>query len=47
VLVVDMMSAIYFDGATIDYVEGLGGAGFKFELPSQASTCGGCAGSRA
>jgi iron-sulfur cluster insertion protein len=47
VLVVDMMSALYLEGATIDYVEGLHGAGFKFELPARASSCGGCAASRA
>lgn len=47
VLVVDVMSAIYLEGATIDYVEGRNGAGFQFELPARASSCGGCAASRA
>ncbi len=45
-LIVDMMSAVYLEGATIDYVEGLRGAGFSFTLPSTASTCGGCSASR-
>ncbi|MCB9592848.1 MAG: iron-sulfur cluster assembly accessory protein [Sandaracinaceae bacterium] len=44
-LAIDMMSAVYLDGATIDYVQGLHGAGFRFELPSASSTCGGCAAS--
>lgn len=37
---VDMMSAQYLDGTEIDYVEGLHGAGFKFNNPSAKSTCG-------
>lgn len=39
-LYVDMMSLQYLDGTTIDYVEGLHGAGFKFLNPSAKSTCG-------
>lgn len=42
-VIVDMMSIIYLDGVTIDYVEGLHGAGFKFVLPQSAGACGGCA----
>lgn len=45
VVVVDMMSAIYLEGATIDYVESALGEGFRFELPTRGSTCGGCAAS--
>jgi iron-sulfur cluster insertion protein len=37
---VDMMSAQYVDGTEIDYVEGLHGAGFKFQNPQAKSTCG-------
>ncbi|MGE0786164.1 MAG: iron-sulfur cluster insertion protein ErpA [Sandaracinaceae bacterium] len=39
-LYVDMMSLQYLDGTTIDYVEGLHGAGFKFLNPQAKSTCG-------
>lgn len=39
-LYVDMMSLQYLEGTTIDYVEGLHGAGFKFVNPSAKSTCG-------
>lgn len=42
-LIVDMMSVVYLDGATIDYVEGLHGAGFKFQLATVDGACGGCA----
>jgi iron-sulfur cluster insertion protein len=38
-VVVDNMSAMYLDGTTVDYVEGLQGAGFKFNNPSTRSTC--------
>ena len=37
---VDMMSAQYLEGTEIDYVEGLHGAGFKFNNPKAVSTCG-------
>ena len=37
---VDMMSYTYLDGTEIDYVEGLYGAGFKFNNPVAKSTCG-------
>jgi len=37
---VDMMSLTYLDGTEIDYVEGLYGAGFKFNNPTAKSTCG-------
>ena len=37
---VDATSLIYLTGATVDYVETLEGAGFKFENPNVRSTCG-------
>jgi iron-sulfur cluster insertion protein len=39
-LFIDMMSYTYLDGTEIDYVEGLYGAGFKFNNPQAKSTCG-------
>jgi iron-sulfur cluster insertion protein len=39
-LVVDQMSLMYLMGTTVDYVEGLQGAGFKFSNPNTKSTCG-------
>ena len=38
--IVDEMSLMYLVGTTIDYVESLAGAGFKFDNPGVASTCG-------
>ncbi|HEY1551543.1 MAG TPA: iron-sulfur cluster insertion protein ErpA [Kofleriaceae bacterium] len=38
--VVDEMSLMYLAGTEIDYVEGLQGAGFKFNNPNVKSTCG-------
>ena len=37
---VDATSASYLNGATVDYIETLEGAGFKFENPNVKSTCG-------
>jgi iron-sulfur cluster assembly accessory protein len=37
---VDPMSAMYLQGVTIDYVQGLQGAGFKFVNPNARNTCG-------
>lgn len=37
---VDPMSSMYLQGVTIDYVQGLQGAGFKFENPNAKQTCG-------
>jgi iron-sulfur cluster insertion protein len=37
---VDQMSLMYLDGTEIDYVEGLMGAGFKFNNPQVKATCG-------
>ncbi len=37
---VDATSLMYLNGARIDYVETLEGAGFKFENPNVKSTCG-------
>ena len=39
-VIVDEMSLMYLVGTTIDYVESLGGAGFKFNNPGVKSTCG-------
>jgi iron-sulfur cluster assembly accessory protein len=39
-VVVDEMSLMYLAGTVIDYVEGLQGAGFKFNNPNVKSTCG-------
>ena len=39
-VVVDNMSIMYLDGTTVDYVEGLQGAGFKFNNPAVKATCG-------
>jgi iron-sulfur cluster assembly accessory protein len=36
----DATSAMYLQGAIVDYVETLEGAGFKFENPNVKSTCG-------
>ena len=40
VVVVDNLSIQYLDGTTVDFVDGLQGAGFKFNNPSVKSTCG-------
>ena len=37
---VDQASMLYLDGAEVDYVESLEGAGFKFGNPNIKSTCG-------
>lgn len=37
---VDGTSAMYLNGCTVDYIETLEGAGFKFENPNVKSTCG-------
>jgi iron-sulfur cluster insertion protein len=39
-MVVDEMSLMYLYGTEVDYVDGLSGAGFKFENPNVKSTCG-------
>jgi len=39
-VVVDNMSIMYLEGTTVDYVEGLQGAGFKFNNPAVKATCG-------
>jgi iron-sulfur cluster assembly accessory protein len=39
-VMVDQMSAMYLDGVSIDYIETLEGAGFKFSNPNVKSTCG-------
>ncbi len=37
---IDQASLLYLDGAQVDYVESLEGAGFKFNNPQVKSTCG-------
>lgn len=37
---VDATSAMYLNGCTVDYVETLEAAGFKFDNPNVKSTCG-------
>ena len=39
-LLVDHPSLPYVQGSVIDFVEGLQGAGFKFQNPNVKSTCG-------
>lgn len=39
-VVVDPKSATYLDGMTLDYVDALHGAGFKFLNPNASRTCG-------
>lgn len=38
--VIDEMSLMYVAGTEVDYLEGLQGAGFKFNNPNTKSTCG-------
>jgi iron-sulfur cluster assembly accessory protein len=37
---IDPMSSMYLQGVTIDYIQGLQGAGFKFNNPNAKQTCG-------
>src|SRR6476646_5008315 len=37
---IDKASLMYMDGSEVDYVEGLHGAGFKFNNPNVNGTCG-------
>jgi iron-sulfur cluster assembly accessory protein len=39
-LFVDAKSCLYLSGATLDYQDGLLGAGFKIDNPNARSTCG-------
>jgi iron-sulfur cluster assembly protein len=39
-VVIDPISLPYLQGTTVDWVDGLMGAGFRFENPNVASTCG-------
>ena len=39
-LFIDPLSAQYLEGTEIDYVESLGGSGFKFNNPNIKGTCG-------
>ena len=37
---VDKQSLLYINGAEVDYIEGLHGAGFKFNNPNVTGSCG-------
>ena len=37
---IDAASSQYLDSATVDYIDGLNGSGFKIENPEAKSTCG-------
>jgi iron-sulfur cluster assembly accessory protein len=37
---IDRSSLLHIEGAEVDYVEGLHGAGFKFSNPNATGTCG-------
>ena len=37
---IDKQSLLYMDGAEVDYIEGLHGAGFKFNNPNTTGSCG-------
>jgi iron-sulfur cluster assembly protein len=39
-VVVDKKSALYLDGTTIDFYDGLEARGFKFDNPNAVKTCG-------
>ena len=39
-IMVDRSSLLHLEGVEVDYVEGLHGAGFKFNNPNVTSTCG-------
>ena len=39
-LVVDRKSALYLDGTTVDFYEGLDKRGFTFENPNAVKSCG-------
>lgn len=39
-IVVDKKSALYLDGATVDFYEGLEKRGFTFENPNVVKSCG-------
>jgi len=39
-ILVDKASLLYMDGSEVDYIDGLHGAGFKFNNPNVAGSCG-------
>jgi iron-sulfur cluster assembly protein len=39
-VIIDPRSAMYVEGAEVDYVDSLMGGGFKIDNPNAASTCG-------
>jgi iron-sulfur cluster assembly protein len=39
-VIVDKSSLLYMDGSEVDYIDGLHGAGFKFNNPNVTGSCG-------
>src|SRR4051812_14795322 len=39
-VIIDPQSAIYLDGVSVDYVDGLTGAGFRIVNPNAVRSCG-------
>ena len=39
-VLVDQKSALFLDGVTLDYSDGLDGRGFEFNNPKARKTCG-------
>ena len=37
---IDKQSMLYMEGAEVDYIDGLHGAGFKFNNPNSTGSCG-------
>ena len=37
---IDKQSLVYMDGSEVDYIDGLHGAGFKFNNPNSTGSCG-------
>ncbi len=37
---IDKASLLYMDGSEVDYIDGLHGAGFKFNNPNTTGSCG-------
>ena len=37
---IDKQSLLYMEGAEVDYIDGLHGAGFKFNNPNSTGSCG-------
>lgn len=39
-ILIDLKSAVYLKGVTLDFSDGLGGKGFVFKNPNATNTCG-------